>query len=249
MRTFVKIWGYISQICAIAGCFFLFSGDERIGYLLAAAVVLNSILQVFIGNRKNLIPEVIQVVVAIGLPIFFDFSIIKSLALTFTAGEVIILCVWLLFFSPFMFNVKKIKEIENYKYEVLGKEVFYCSMSIVVFWLLVAIGPAVVMLFNKIGYVFSGAGYGEGSLMYKVLLFLSQPIACCIAAAAADFVGQYRHRNYITVNCALSICLFSVLAFSEFLNSDYLHMASMAVSAISTICLCIGYAKESHKQA
>lgn len=60
MRTFVKIWGYISPICALAGCFFLFSGDERIGYLLAAAVVLNSILQVFIGNRKNLIPEVIQ---------------------------------------------------------------------------------------------------------------------------------------------------------------------------------------------
>lgn len=104
------------------------------------------------------------------------------------------------------------------------------------YWLLMFIGPAVVLLWNNFSYYFTGAGYGSESVMYRVLTFFSQPISCFLAAGLAGSLFDGRHRLCALVNCVVGACYCSASALMYLLFVDNSAMlGAMAVSAIACI--------------
>ena len=117
------------------------------------------------------------------------------------------------------------------------------------FWALVFIGPVIILLWNNISYYVSGLGYGSNSLMYKILVFVSQPISCMLAAGAANAAGKGKHNICTLINCVVCACLCTVFAVVESATGDYLHMYAMIVSIIVCIWLCWELAKSDQKEA
>ena len=99
MRRLTSLWGNLTTLFAIAGCYFLFWGNEKIGYLFGIAVAINSLLQVFFGKQNNLFTEKIQVVIAIFIYIIFDKSLLWSLSVVFCIGDLAILASGLLLYT------------------------------------------------------------------------------------------------------------------------------------------------------
>ena len=119
-----------------------------------------------------------------------------------------------------------------------------CVIVTVCYWLLLLIGPALVRLWNDIGYSFAGAGYGSESFMYKVLIFFSQPISCFIAAAAAGNLFSGKHRLCTFVNCIVSACLCAAMSLNYFFFDDNLPMFGVMIcSAIVCIITSVTQAK------
>jgi hypothetical protein len=118
----------------------------------------------------------------------------------------------------------------------LMKRFFRCSAVTFCYWLLMFIGPAIVLLWNNFSYYFTGAGYGSESLMYRVLTFFSQPISCFLAAGLAGSIFDGKHRLCTLVNCVVGACYCSASALMYLLFVDNSAMlGAMAVSAIACI--------------
>lgn len=116
------------------------------------------------------------------------------------------------------------------------KRFFRCSAVTFCYWLLMFIGPAIVLLWNNFSYYFTGAGYGSESLMYRVLTFFSQPISCFLAAGLAGSIFDGKHRLCTLVNCVVGACYCSASALMYLLFVDNSAMlGAMAVSAIACI--------------
>lgn len=116
------------------------------------------------------------------------------------------------------------------------KRFFRCSAVTFCYWLLMFIGPAIVLLWNNFSYYFTGAGYGSESLMYRVLTFFSQPISCFLAAGLAGSIFDGKHRLCTLVNCVVGACYCSASALMYLLFADNSAMiGAMAVSAIACI--------------
>ena len=116
------------------------------------------------------------------------------------------------------------------------KRFFRCSAVTFWYWLLMFIGPAIVLLWNNFSYYFTGAGYGSESVMYRVLTFFSQPISCFLAAGLAGSLFDGRHRLCALVNCVVGACYCSASALMYLLFVDNSAMlGAMAVSAIACI--------------
>lgn len=116
------------------------------------------------------------------------------------------------------------------------KRFFRCSAVTFCYWLLMFIGPAIVLLWNNFSYYFTGAGYGSESLMYRVLTFFSQPISCFLAAELAGSIFDGKHRLCTLVNCVVAACYCSASALMYLLFADNSAMlGAMAVSAIACI--------------
>lgn len=113
------------------------------------------------------------------------------------------------------------------------------------FWAIVFIGPVIVMLWNNLAYYLSGLGYGPDSFMYQLLTFVSQPISCFIAAAAANAIGKYKRYICVLVNCIVCACFCTLLATAGFLEKDFMNMASMIVSVVICIVACCLFIKAS----
>lgn len=107
----------------------------------------------------------------------------------------------------------------------------YLSATLL-YWILFFLGPALVMLLNNIGYYVSGSGWGPESLMYKVLLFFSQPLACFFAyTITAEFL-KGRSRLLLSANCILgTILCFVLVCTSEQALNRWAMVASVASSA------------------
>lgn len=123
------------------------------------------------------------------------------------------------------------------------KKFFNCLGATLAFWTLIFLGPALVMLLNNIGYYFSGGGYGPGSFMYKVLQFLSQPIACWLAFAAAGAICQDKHPVCVLTNCIVATCVCVLLTVSGFALGNNLNAVQMLVSAIACIACAVSMVK------
>ena len=116
------------------------------------------------------------------------------------------------------------------------KRFFRCSAVTFCYWLLMFIGPAIVLLWNNFSYYFTGAGYGSESVMYRVLTFFSQPISCFLAAGLAGSIFDGKHRLCTLVNCVVGACYCSASALMYLLFVDNSAMlGAMAVSAIACI--------------
>lgn len=116
------------------------------------------------------------------------------------------------------------------------KRFFRCSAVTFCYWLLMFIGPAIVLLWNNFSYYFTGAGYGSESLMYRVLTFFSQPISCFLAAGLAGNIFEGKHRLCTLVNCVVGACYCSASALMYlFFVDNSAMLGAMAVSAIACI--------------
>lgn len=116
------------------------------------------------------------------------------------------------------------------------KRFFRCLAVTFCYWLLMFIGPAIVLLWNNFSYYFTGAGYGSESLMYRVLTFFSQPISCFLAAGLSGSIFEGKHRLCTLVNCVVGACYCSASALMYLLFVDNSAMlGAMAISAIACI--------------
>lgn len=113
------------------------------------------------------------------------------------------------------------------------------------YWLILFVGPAIVLLWNNFSYYVAGTGYGSESLMYKVLTFFSQPIACFAAAGVAASLFGGKHKLCTLVNCVIGACLCAILAmFYVFFAYNIEMFGSMALSAIACIATAVMQAKD-----
>lgn len=125
------------------------------------------------------------------------------------------------------------------------KKFFECVLVVLCYWLAIFIGPAIVLLWNNFSYYVSGLGYGPESLMYKVLMFFSQPVSCFLAAAIATNVGKGKHNLCVLTNCIIGSAFCAVLTLSYVNNADFsVKMWSMLVSTIACIVTSVMTAKE-----
>jgi hypothetical protein len=115
------------------------------------------------------------------------------------------------------------------------RKTFCIIGSVAAYWALMFFGPALVMLFNNIGYYVSGSGYGPGSLMYTVIQFLSQPISVFLAYGAAKSICANIKTTSILINIVIAICVLVVLAFSGFVVGNALNAWQMVVSCAACI--------------
>lgn len=112
------------------------------------------------------------------------------------------------------------------------KSVQICISATAAYWAVLFLGPAVILLLNNAGYYVSGAGWGTDSLMYKILQFLSQPLSCFFAFAAAESVAKGRFRGWLWFNCLLGGAMCVLFIFTA--ETDILRYA-MALSALTCI--------------
>lgn len=125
------------------------------------------------------------------------------------------------------------------------KKILNCCLITLCYWLILFIGPAIVLLWNNFSYYVAGTGYGTESLMYKLLTFFSQPIACFAAAGLAASMFGGKHKLCTLVNCVVGTCLCAVLAmFYMFFTADLARFGSMAVSAVACIITAVMQAKD-----
>ena len=126
------------------------------------------------------------------------------------------------------------------------KKFWVCAGATLAFWALIFLGPAIIMLFNNIGYYFSGGGYGPESFMYKVLQFFSQPISCAIAASAAESITGGNHKACTIANCV--ICALMCFLFAM-ITSDKAQLATMILSAVVSAIMAVLRATQKAEKA
>jgi hypothetical protein len=116
------------------------------------------------------------------------------------------------------------------------KKFLNCCLITLCYWQILFIGPAIVLLWNNFSYYVAGTGYGSESFMYKLLTFLSQPIACFAAAGLAGSLFGGKHKLCTLVNCVVGACLCSVIAiFNFYLSQNATLVGALAVSSIACI--------------
>ena len=116
------------------------------------------------------------------------------------------------------------------------KKFFICFRAILAYWVLLFIGPALVIIFNNIGYFVSGGGWGPDSLMYKVLQILSQPIACFLAYGAITAILQQKHSVLKLVNCVIAACYCFAMIFVYLF---FLSNVEMLIVMIASTIVCV----------
>lgn len=125
------------------------------------------------------------------------------------------------------------------------KKFLNCCLVTLCYWLILFIGPAIVLLWNNFSYYVAGTGYGSESFMYKLLTFFSQPIACFAAAGLAGSLLGGKHKLCSLINCVIGACFCAVLAFFNFFFSENIAMVgSLAVSAVACIITATMHSKE-----
>lgn len=116
------------------------------------------------------------------------------------------------------------------------KKFLNCCLITLCYWLILFIGPALVLLWNNFSYYVAGTGYGSESLMYKVLTFFSQPIACFAAAGLAGSLFGGKHKLCTIVNCVIGACLCAVISiFNFYLSQNVALVGALAASTI--VCI------------
>lgn len=124
------------------------------------------------------------------------------------------------------------------------KKFLACLGATLAYWVFIFFGPAIVMLINNIGYYLSGGGYGPGSLMHKVLQFLSQPIACFVAYSVAQAVSKTEHPMCVLSNCIAGACVCCLFAVVAILAGNTRNMVIMPISAIACVVTAVTAAKD-----
>lgn len=94
------------------------------------------------------------------------------------------------------------------------RKYFVCAGAVLSYWLLIFLGPVLVLFINNIGYYVTGAGWGPNSIMYSVLRFCSQPIACFLAYAAMKTILKEEHKVLVLVNCIIAACMCTLFVFT-----------------------------------
>ena len=117
------------------------------------------------------------------------------------------------------------------------KKLWECLLVTICFWAIVLIGPALVVLWNKIDY-WIGLGYQDGSFGANVIKFLSQPIACIMAFFIAYSLFDSAHKQCVLANSIIAAFICVLISVNElwFLKNNLLGY-TMVVSAL--VC---GYA-------
>ena len=114
--------------------------------------------------------------------------------------------------------------------------VMKCVGITIAFWGMVLLGPGLVILFNNLTTLFSEAGYYEGSIGYKILVFFSQSIGCALAYSVAESISKYDHQICVFVNEIICICFLVLLALSMFfLLNETINGLNYVVATIVTI--------------
>ena len=127
------------------------------------------------------------------------------------------------------------------------KKFFSCILVTVIYWVLMFVGPAIVLIWNNFSYSFTGSGYGPESIMYRILLLLSQPISCFLAAGIAGNALNGEHRLCVFANCIIGTCYCTVCVFMYIFFIDNINMLfTMAISAIA--CIITAYTQSSELQ-
>lgn len=116
------------------------------------------------------------------------------------------------------------------------KKFFVCTGAVLSYWLLIFLGPVLVLFINNIGYYVTGAGWGPNSIMYSVLRFCSQPIACFMAYVAMKMILKEAHKVLALVNCIIAACMCTLFAFTASRNAQMWTMiVSVAACAYSGV--------------
>ena len=124
------------------------------------------------------------------------------------------------------------------------KRFIRCAVVTVCYWVAMFIGPTVVLLWNNFSYLFTGAGYGSDSFMYRVLSFFSQPISCFVAAGLAGSLFDGKHKLCTFVNCIVAACYCSAMIFIYLFFVDSASM--LGVMIFSTIACIITSATQAN---
>lgn len=138
-------------------------------------------------------------------------------------------------------NIAPMNEEQQLRSKAAVRSFFICCGAVLVYWVLILVGPALVLLLNNIGYYVTGGGWGPNSIMYKILEFFSQPISCFLAYGAAMSVSKGEHKICVLTNCIVAACMCGLLIFT---SATSMLSATMAVSAVCCIVTAVMVSKE-----
>lgn len=114
--------------------------------------------------------------------------------------------------------------------------ILLCLGATLSFWLTVLLGPAIIRLLNNLGYYFSGSGWRPDSLMYSVLVFVSQPLSCGGAYLIGKAVSKEEHPVCVLVNTIVCTCMCTIFAL---VASSTSQMVIMIISAVICIIMAV----------
>ena len=115
----------------------------------------------------------------------------------------------------------------------MRRKFLICTGATLAYWLVMFLGPALILLLNDVGYLLSGTGWEKESIMYNVLSFFKQPLACWLAYAVIQSICGDEQKKCVLFNCMGGAFLCAMFTLS---TDDLAQLFAMAISAI--VCLC-----------
>lgn len=95
------------------------------------------------------------------------------------------------------------------------RSVFKCLLITLVFWVLVVLGPVLILLWNALSPRM--ARYEEGDLGYTIMIIVAQAVSCGFAYSAADHLSDGNHDVCTLVNsitCAVVVVVLFIFSVS-----------------------------------
>ena len=124
------------------------------------------------------------------------------------------------------------------------KSVWRLLGVILAFWGLMLFGPMLIRIFIYFARRIAGEGYSIGSISYKIIAFVSQPIACFIAHETAKDISRDKHDVCVLVNEIVAACLFCLFVILFVLiQSDLWSTLNQAASAAAIIYCAVNTAR------
>lgn len=119
-------------------------------------------------------------------------------------------------------------------------------LLILIFWVIVFFGPAILAIWN----ILSPFSMKEGSLEYTIFQVVCQAAAIVVAWAVSVHVFGKSYSRCLAVNCIIVAVLEVVLGYLSFLaGNGILYMVACAISAATSIYLSVRSFKDYDEQS
>lgn len=97
------LFSVAGMIAALFGTIFFFQGAQHIAYICAAITILDSFIQVIVGNQKNFATEILTVLIGLIIGIITKISIIDGISIALCIGCLLLSAIgWIFQIITFM---------------------------------------------------------------------------------------------------------------------------------------------------
>ena len=115
-----------------------------------------------------------------------------------------------------------------------------CLGATAAFWVCMLIGPMLLLLVENISHLLTFGEWGENRgfielIIYKVIQFLAQPIACYIGYEIAKKICTEQLKTCVMVNCVVAASLCGLFAICSLVAQNFVNAIVMAITAV--VCI------------